>query len=87
MRNSTTKLEGFADPIRKESSIDATGGKDPVLDPTAREESTNNNGSVNNGSKPLVSKYITVLFVSCVIVLNMMCICLSNSRTRRLCFV
>lgn len=57
MRNSTPRLEGFADPIRKESSSDKAAGNPPAR----KESTTNNNGSANNGSKPIVSEYATLL--------------------------
>jgi hypothetical protein len=71
MRNSTTRLEGFADPIRKESSNDEAAG-----DPPARKESTtNNNGSANNGSKPTVSDYAVVLCLTPTSLHSTCCYC------------
>ena len=52
------KLDGFADPVKKDSD----GGKGPNLDPYVRDEAgtTTNSRSVNKGSVAFVSAIMTL---------------------------
>jgi hypothetical protein len=63
----TMKLEGFADPVRKDSGRGSSSNLDPAQDPSTRDgpttATTNNNNGSSNGSTAFVSTFMLRLFV------------------------